>query len=74
MFAIGEVTAAAIRTVFVQEGELPAVLELRRRFPIIADNEHARACVRTIAGWTPLPTAPQPVKRRRPGKGRQNVE
>jgi len=73
MFAIDEATADAIRAIYVQEGELSAAVELRRRFPLITDNEHARTCVRTIAGWTPLPTPPRPVTRRRPGKGRQKA-
>jgi hypothetical protein len=33
MFVITEADAAAIRAVFNQEGELSAVIELRRRFP-----------------------------------------
>ena len=51
--------AAAIRTIFQQRGELPAVVELRRLFPGITDNMLARECARTIAGWQPL----RPVKR-----------
>jgi len=35
------------------------VVELRRRFPLIADNEQARRCVRTIVGWT-RPSQPAP--------------
>jgi hypothetical protein len=31
---------------------------------LIQDNEQARACVRTIAGWKPLP--PKPPRARRP--------
>ena len=38
-------------------GELTAAVELRRLFPGITDNAEARACVRTIAGWKPLPGA-----------------
>jgi hypothetical protein len=37
---------------------------LRRYFPLIQDNVQARACVRTIAGWKPLP--PKPARARRP--------
>jgi hypothetical protein len=55
MFSVDEATAAAIRQVFEDSGELSAVVELRRHFPGIADNENARRCVRAIAGWTPLP-------------------
>jgi hypothetical protein len=61
MFVVSEVEAAAIRTVFEQRGEFAAAVELRRRFPGITDNEQARECARTIAGWKPLPL--RPVKR-----------
>ena len=55
MFVITDADAAAIRTLFNEEGELSATIELRRRFPGLADNAKARACARTIAGWTPPP-------------------
>jgi hypothetical protein len=57
MFVVTEVDAAAIRATYEQEGELSAAIELRRRFPGIADNEKARQFARSIAGWTP-PLAP----------------
>jgi hypothetical protein len=63
MFAVDEQTAEAIRRAFNESGELAAVVELRRHFPLIRDNEQARACVRTIAGWKPLPA--RPLRRRR---------
>jgi hypothetical protein len=62
MFVVTEADGAAIRTAYEQDGELSAAIELRRRFPGITDTENARACVRTIVGWTPLP--PKPVKQR----------
>ena len=68
MFVVTEADAAAIRTAFHQEGELSAAIELRRRFPGITDNAKARACARSIAGWTPLPATPVSVTRLRPGK------
>jgi hypothetical protein len=68
MFVITEADAAAIRAVFNQEGELSAAIELRRRFPGVTDNAKARACARSIAGWTPLPAPPRPVTRLRPRK------
>ncbi len=71
MFVVTEADAAAIRAVFHEEGELSAVIELRRRFLGITDHAQARACVRTIAGWTPLPAAPCPVTPLHPGKSRQ---
>ena len=66
MFLVTETDADAIRTIFHQEGELSAVIELRRRFRGITDNANARAMVRTIAGWTPLSAAPSPVIPLRP--------
>ena len=56
MFLVTEADADAIRAIFNQEGELSAAIELRRRFPGITDNAKARAHVRTIAGWQPLPS------------------
>jgi hypothetical protein len=55
MFVVTEADAAAIRTVFEQEGELSAAIEVRRRFPGIIDNAKAREHARIIAGWQPLP-------------------
>jgi hypothetical protein len=46
MFVIDEATAAAIRAALQQGGELSAVVELRRHFPLITDNAEARRCVR----------------------------
>jgi hypothetical protein len=66
MFMVTESDAAAIRAVYEQDGELSAVIELRRRFPGITDNAKARECARTIAGWQPLPPMPAKVVRRRP--------
>jgi hypothetical protein len=68
MFAIPEADAATIRALFYEEGELSAAIEVRRRFPGVVDNTKARACARTIAGWTPLPAPPSTVTRLRPRK------
>jgi hypothetical protein len=68
MFIVTEADAAAIRAVFDQEGELSAAIELRRRFPGITDNAKARACARSIAGWTPVPVPLRPVTRLHPRK------
>lgn len=54
MFCVDEVTAEAIRRAFHEEGELSAVIELRRHFPLITDNARGRECVRIIAGWRPV--------------------
>jgi hypothetical protein len=69
MFAISDADAAAIRAIFDEEGELSAAIELRRRFPGVIDNAKARACARTVAGWTPLPAPPSPATQLRPRKG-----
>ena len=53
MFVVHEETAAAIRRAWEAGGELAGVVELRRHFPLIADNAHARLCVRAIVGWGP---------------------
>jgi hypothetical protein len=66
MFLVTEADAAAIRTIFEQEGELSAAIELRRRFRGITDNAKARECVRMIAGWKPLPPMLTKVVRLRP--------
>ena len=55
MFCVDEATAEAIRRAFNEDGELSAVVELRRHFPLITDNAKGRECVRIIAGWQPLP-------------------
>jgi hypothetical protein len=70
MYVVSEADAAAIRTVFEQNGEFAAAIELRRRFPGITDNEQAREQVRTIAGWAPLPEIPRPVTRLHPIRNR----
>ena len=65
---ITEDDAAAIRAAFDVDGELSAAIELRRRFPGITDNAHARACVRSIAGWNTTSAPAQPVTRMRSKK------
>jgi hypothetical protein len=65
MFVVSEADATAIRAAFDRGGEFSAAIELRRRFPGIADNEQARACARTIAGWQPLPDPSHRVERLR---------
>ena len=68
VFMVTEDDATAIRATFERDGELSAAIELRRRFPGIADNAQARLCARTIAGWTPTPDLPSTVTRLRPKK------
>jgi hypothetical protein len=70
MFSVTETEAAAIRRVFEEEGELSAMIELRRYFPGITDNAKARECARTIAGWKPALAVSRPVARLQPGKRR----
>jgi hypothetical protein len=59
VFAVDEETAAAIRRAWEAGGELAGVVELRRHFPLIADNEQARRCVRAIVGWGSRPAPDQ---------------
>jgi len=65
MFTVSEEEAAAMRAAFDRGGELAAAIELRRWFPGISDNEHARQCARMIAGWNPLKLPPRPPTRLR---------
>ena len=60
VFCVTEAEAAAIRAVYLGEGELTAAIELRRLFPSIPDNAQARVHARMIAGWQPLPAHPLP--------------
>ena len=61
MFVVSELEAAAIRAAYERGGELAAVVELRRLFPGLANNENTRICARTIAvAWEPLPVTPRP--------------
>ena len=55
MFTVDEETAAAIRRAWDEDGELAAVVELRRHFAAITDGEDARRCARTIVGWAQRP-------------------
>ena len=48
MFAVDEAAAHAIRQACQDGGELSGVVELRRRFPGIADNARARLCLEAI--------------------------
>ena len=59
MFLVDEATADAIRRAWEEGGELSAVVELRRHFPLITDGENARRCVRAIVGWG-APRRPSP--------------
>jgi hypothetical protein len=51
MFAVDEATAHAIRQACQDGGELSGVVELRRHFPLIADNARARLCLEVIMSW-----------------------
>jgi hypothetical protein len=70
MFLVTEADAAAIRTVYGQDGELSAAIEVRRRFPGITDNEKARQWARSIAGWKPVDKLPAMVTPLQPRKRR----
>jgi hypothetical protein len=54
MFSVDEPTAEAIRRAH-DEGELSAIVEFRRHFPLITDHAKAGECVRIVAGWKPRP-------------------
>ncbi len=66
MFTVTDEQAAAIRRVFLEQGELPAMIEFRRHFPGITDNARARDCAKIIAGWQPPPRTPGRVIPLRP--------
>lgn len=55
MFVVDEPTADAIRLAWESGGELSAIVELRRHFPLISDPAWARFCVRSIVGWASRP-------------------
>jgi hypothetical protein len=59
MFVVDEKSAGAVRRAWDESGELSAVVELRRHYPLITDNAQARLCVRTIVGWTQRPASDQ---------------
>ena len=65
MFMVDEETAAAIRRAWNESGELAAVAELRRHFPLISDGENARRCVHTIVSWGQRPTASDKSRNKR---------
>jgi len=55
MFAVEPAIADAIRRIFQEQGELAAIVELRRHFPLFESNEQARSCMLAIASWAPIP-------------------
>src|SRR4051794_17893851 len=65
MFVVDEPTADAIRRAYEDGGELSAIVEFKRHFPLIDDHAKARECVRIIAGWQPVPEQPPTVQKRR---------
>ena len=68
MFVVSEADAAATPTAYEQEGELSAAIELRRRFPGIADKAEAGSASGPSPTGKPLPAQPRPVTRLRPRK------
>lgn len=65
MFLVTDADAAAIQAAYHQDGELSAVIEVRRRFSGITNDADARAWARSIAGWQPITPTPVQAKRRR---------
>jgi len=59
MFMVDDETAGAIRRAWDEGGDLSAITELRRRFPVITDGADARRCVRAIVGWRQRPDPDQ---------------
>lgn len=59
MFLVDEATAASIRRAFMEDGELSAVIEFRRHFPLISDHAKALECAQIIAGWGTAPLVGQ---------------
>jgi hypothetical protein len=71
MFTVTDAQAAAIRRVFFEQGELHAVIELRRHFPGITDSATARDCARIIArSQRPSAIARPPTRLRSTGSDR----
>ena len=69
-FMVTKADADAIRAAYEHGGELSAVVELRRLFPGLANNENTRACALSIAGWMPrMEQVPTHKATRRPRKG-----
>jgi hypothetical protein len=64
MFCVSDTEAAAIRTVYNQDGELSAAVELRRFFPGVPSDK-ARFWARVIAGWPEVHRKLSPAVRRR---------
>ena len=60
MFCVEQGVAEAIRRAFEESGELAAIAELRRHYPLLANNERARDCVMAIVGWQPVSPPPRP--------------
>ncbi len=60
MFLVDEATTAAIRRAWDEDGEIAAVVELRRHFAAIMDGEDARRCVRAIVA-APAPGSAAPA-------------
>jgi len=50
MFCVDQSTAAAIRRAFREDGDLSAVIEFQRHFPLMTDYARALECARAIAG------------------------
>jgi len=55
MFVVELAAAEAIRRAWQEGGNLAAVAELRRHFPLITDPATARSCVHAIVGWEQHP-------------------
>jgi hypothetical protein len=59
MFAVDTETIDEIRRAWKEGGELAAITEFRRHFPLVADHARARLCVHTILGWARNSPSPE---------------
>ena len=52
MFVVDAATTKAIRRIRQEQGELSALVELRRHFPLIADNTRERLSSYAVVSYT----------------------
>ena len=64
MFVMSEAEVTTIQDAFSRGGEVSAVVELRRLFPLLANSEHTRSCVRSILAWRPARPRPEQATER----------
>lgn len=70
MFVVTQDNVDAIRIASDQAGELPAAIEMQRRFPGITDHAKTRMYARMIVNWSPLPYLSDTITPLQPGNRR----